>query len=417
MITPDQALGIVLAHLAVSRPEHVPLAHARGRVLHVPIWADRDFPPFDRVTMDGIALEHASWASDPGQWLRVAGTQLAGQPPLTLSGPHQCLEAMTGATLPSGADTVVRYEDLETEWRGTQKWVKIKAGVAVAQGQSLHLQARDRAKGDLLLAPGRRLGPAEVAVAATVGHTHLSVASMPRFAVVSTGDELVEIGAQPLPHQVRRSNAAMLQAALLDWQAEADLFHLADEPTALRAGLADLLAQYDVVLLSGGVSEGVADLVPGALADLGVEKVFHKVAQRPGKPFWFGARPASPVWPRSTTVFALPGNPVSTFCCYYQYVAEWLGRSLGWQPGPPLVAQLTTDLAFAPELTYFVPVAVGQAENGTLLANPVATSGSGDLASLLAADGLLELAPALRDGTKTFRAGTLAKLKLFREKN
>jgi molybdopterin molybdotransferase len=411
LILPGQALAIVLDHPATLGAETVPLAQARGRVLHVPVLADRDLPPFDRVTMDGIALRHADWAADPTGWLRVAGTQLAGHPPQPLADRETCLEVMTGAVLPPGTDTVVRSEDLETRERAGQKWVRVVPGVAVALGQSLHLRARDRAQGDLLMAPGTRLGAAELAVAATVGLTQVPVRALPSVAVVSTGDELVEVGQVPLPHQVRRSNATMLQAALAEWGIGANLYHFADDLTALRTGLAEVLDQHRAVLVSGGVAEGVADLVPGVLADLGVAKQFHKVAQRPGKPLWFGTRLAT-----GTTVFALPGNPVSSFCCYHQYVVPWLRRSLGVRAGVPELAQLATDLKFAPDLTYFLLVGVSQAENGTLLAHPVTNSGSGDLASLLEADGFLALPPEERGPGQTFQAGFLATLTRFREK-
>lgn len=411
LISPGQALAVVLDHPATLGAEAVPLAQARGRILHAPVRADRDFPPFDRVTMDGIALAHADWVANPGGWLRVAGTQLAGQPPQPLADRGACLEIMTGAVLPPGTDTVVRYEDLETEERAGQQWARLKPGVAVALGQSLHPRARDRAQGDLLMAPGTWLGAAEVAVAATVGLAQVPVRALPRVAVVSTGDELVEVGQVPLPHQVRRSNAAMLHAALQSWGIVANLFHFDDDLTALRTGLAQVLDRHDAVLVSGGVSEGVADLVPGVLAELGVAKLFHKVAQRPGKPLWFGVRPAT-----GTTVFALPGNPVSSFCCYHQYVVPWLRRSLGVPTGAPELAQLAVDLKFAPDLTYFLLVGVSQAENGTLLAHPVTNSGSGDLASLLAADGFLTLPPEGRGPGQMFRAGFMAMLARFREK-
>jgi len=415
MLTPPQALAIALAHPATLTSETVPLAKAGGRVLCAPIHADRDFPPFDRVTMDGIALCYSTWADSPDQWLLVAGTQLAGMPPLALASPSHCLAAMTGAVMPTGADSVVRIEDVETRWEAGQQWARVKPNVTIEQRQSLHHQARDRAQGDLLVAAGTYLGATEIAVAATVGLTHLAVSKVPRFAIISTGNELVPIGAQPLPHQIRQSNAVMLQLALAEWHAEADLFHFNDDQTELKTGLANILASYEVVILSGGVSEGVADFVPGILAELGAIKLFHKVAQRPGKPFWFGIRPAGPA-SAQTTIFALPGNPVSTFCCYHQYVTAWLRQSLGLGPRQRQTARLAQAVKFIPDLTYFLPVIVQLNENGTLLAQPITSSGSGDLASLLLADGFLELAPGQRDDAKTFNAGIVANFNSFRQK-
>jgi molybdopterin molybdotransferase len=409
MLTPDQALAHILAQAVPAGTELVPLAQATGRVLRQTVLADRDFPPYARVTMDGIAINYAQWAAQPDQWLPAATVQLAGQPPLTLA-PGTAIQVMTGAVLPHGADTVVRYEGLEPTQKGASP-VRVRADEAVALGQCIHLQGSDRPQGAQLLAPGRVLAAPDIAVAATVGLTHLEVSRLPRLAVVSTGDELVEVAQTPLPHQIRRSNGYLLQAALQAWHAPVTLHHLPDQLEPLRTGLAQLLAQHDALLLSGGVSEGLADLVPRALADLGVAKLFHKVAQRPGKPFWFGLGPG----PRGPVpVFALPGNPVSTFvgCC--QYVLPWLRRVLQAPEPSPQFAVLAQDVKFAPDLTYFLQVHTLVQQNGTLLAQPVAGGGSGDLANLLHVNGLLVLSPLRRSQQNLFAAGEVFPLLSFR---
>jgi molybdopterin molybdotransferase len=359
--------------------------------------------------MDGIAFSYAQWAAQPEQWLPASAVQLAGQPPLTLA-PGTAIQVMTGAVLPHGADTVVRYEDLEAEQKGSSP-VRVRAGVPVTLGQCVHLQGSDRPRGAELLAPGRVLAAPDIAVAATVGLTHLEVSQLPQLAVISTGDELVDVAANPLPHQIRRSNGYLLQAALQAWHVPCQLHHLPDQLDALRTGLAQLLDRCDALLLSGGVSEGLADLVPRALADLGVAKLFHKVAQRPGKPFWFGLGPG----PRGPVpVFALPGNPVSTFVGYYHYVLPWLRRVLQAPEPPPQFAVLGQDIKFAPDLTYFLQVRTLAQQNGTLLAHPVAGGGSGDLANLLDVNGLLVLPPNRKNSENLFAAGEVFPLVSFR---
>ncbi len=382
--------------LATARPlpaETVPLAEAVGRVLRQELTADRDFPPYNRVTMDGIALRFASLQNGQTTF-PIERTQLAGAVPEPLHNAQAAIEIMTGASLPLGTDTVIRYEDLDFADQPTRQ-----ATVRVAppcQGHNVHVQGSDQAAGAQLLTSGQLLSPAEIGVAATVGAATLAVARRPRVAVVSTGDEIVDVTQTPLPHQIRRSNAYMLQAALTQDGATSDIFHFDDDLATLKASLPPLLAEYDAVLLSGGVSKGKADFLPQALRESSVTELFHRVAQRPGQPLWFGERPGGAV------VFALPGNPVATFANYYRYVRGWLRQCSGLAPAPTEFAVLTDSVDFKPALTYFLAVRLETFPDGRLLAHSTPTSGSGDLAGLLAADGLLELTPELTH----FAAGT-----------
>jgi molybdopterin molybdotransferase len=375
--------------LATARPlptEHVPLVAAVGRVLHQDVVADRDFPPYNRVTMDGIALRFA--ALEAGQTtFPIERTQLAGALPEPMQNPQAAIEIMTGAALPPGTDTVIRYEDLDITDQPTRQ-VTVRVAPP-RQGHNVHAQGSDQNAGTRLLTTGQLLSPAEIAVAATVGTATLAVARPPRVAVVSTGDEIVDVTETPLPHQIRRSNAYMLQAALTLDGATSEVFHFDDDLDTLKASLPPLLAEYDAVLLSGGVSKGKADFLPQALRESGVEELFHRVAQRPGQPLWFGQRTGGAV------VFALPGNPVATFAAYYRYVRGWLRQCQQATPRPLVFAELTEAVEFKPTLTYFLAVRLENAPDGRLLAHPTPTAGSGDLAGLLAADGLLELAPDL----------------------
>ena len=405
MLTPAEATARVLATARPLPPKTVALPHAAGRILAQPLVADRDFPPFNRVAMDGIALAHAAWAGGQTEFV-LQHTQYAGEPARPLLDPRQAVEVMTGAVLPPGADVVVRYEDILLH----ENRAAVQIPPPAASGVNIHHQAADRRAGDQLLPAGTRLGPAELAVAATVGAAEIIVTRAPRVAVVSTGDELVGIGETPLAHQIRRSNVYALQALLTQAGADASLFHLSVNVEELRAGLTNILAAgFDAVVLSGAVSKGRADHLPGLLRELHVEEIFHEVQQRPGKPLWFGARAGGPV------VFGLPGNPVSTFLTACRYVRPWLAAVQ--QPasgavtsatsiaadavaspealllGGPQPAVLTVDIHFKPALTHFVPVRLTVDAEGRRLATPLRVGGSGDMMGLVGATAFLELPP------------------------
>ncbi|UFH53363.1 molybdopterin molybdotransferase MoeA [Spirosoma sp. KNUC1025] len=393
MLSVSEAFALTQQHLLTLPVETVSLVNADGRVLREAVYADRDFPPFDRIAMDGIAIRFADY--EAGQrTFPITGIQFAGQPQLTLGDANTCLEAMTGAMLPAGADTIVRYEDIQLA--DGQATITIDD---LEQGQNLHPRATDRRAGDELLPIGTRLGPSELAVAASVGQTSLNVTVLPRVALISTGDELVDIGETPLPYQIRRSNTYMLRAALKSLGITATLHHIVDDETILNDRLATLLSENDVVILSGGVSAGKADFVPDVLAQLGVQKHFHKIDQRPGKPIWFGTTSAQAGPNRA--VFALPGNPVSTVLCAYRYVLPYLRASMGLTPAPTLYAQLAKPVMFKPAITYFLPVRLISEADGRTLAHPLPGSGSADFANLLNADAFMEL-PADRS---EFNAG------------
>ncbi len=377
------------------------LGQATNRVLRASVLADRDFPPFDRVTMDGIAF--AGNALPKSQALTVAGVQHAGEPPQTCP-PQQCLEVMTGAVLPLGADTVVRYEDVEFTEKSGKKTATLRVRPD-RPGQSVHRQGADQRRGDVLLKPGTLLRAADVAVAASVGMTHLRVSQLPRVGVVSTGDELIAVDKVPLPHQIRQSNAYALEAALATLGVPAVRYHLPDEQTTVYTGIAQALKQHDLLLISGGVSRGKRDYVPEALSAAGVTERFHRVQQRPGKPLWFGQRPPDKV------VFGLPGNPVSTLVSFYRYVKPWLLASKGQTPTHPLRASLCEPVEFLPDLTYFLGVRVHVADDGRLMATPQPENGSGDFVNLVNCQGFLEL-PA---GRALFAAGEAFPLYLIRD--
>ncbi|MEM9921968.1 MAG: molybdopterin molybdotransferase MoeA [Bacteroidota bacterium] len=384
MITVEQASQIIQSNQSSPIIESVALDDAIGRVLQEDLIADRDFPPYDRVTMDGIAIAYQD-VENGCRSFPVQEIAAAGSPQKTLSEKGHCLEVMTGAILPKGCDTVIRYEDLEIADGSAQLQVD-----GIRHQQNVHHQASDRAKGSLLVKAGVKLSSAEIGIAATIGAARLKVSRLPKVVIISTGDELVTVDQQPLPHQIRRSNVHRLQAILKREGIIADTRHLNDALAEITQELAQLLDANDAIILSGGVSKGKFDFIPQALENLGVEKLFHKILQRPGKPFWFGKAPDG------ARVFALPGNPVSSFMCTCRYFLPWLNASLGQQTRLNWQATLASDVDFKPDLTYFAQVRIQIDADSRLMAVPVQGKGSGDLANLVEADGFLEL-PRGRD--------------------
>jgi molybdopterin molybdotransferase len=406
MISVEEAEKIIFENILSQNTEGPPLQKTVGRVLAEDLVADRDFPPFDRVTMDGIAIHFDSFKN--GQRIfAIENTQAAGAPALVLMDKTHCIEVMTGAMLPEGCDTVIRYEDLKIEDR------KAEIGVQnIDYQQNTHKKGSDRKQGETLVHAfnskiwstatsrtlsglrGLKITAAEISTAATIGKTTLQVVKKPTVAVISTGDELVDIPDTPLPYQIRRSNVYAIAALLEDaFKIEAQLFHFIDDKALIVKGLETILNDFDVFILSGAVSEGKFDFVPNALKDLGVEKLFHKVSQRPGKPFWFGKLD------KKAVVFALPGNPVSTFMCACRYVLPFIEASMGIEP-VRTSGVLLEDVIFKPDLTYFVPVKIISYHHAPIV-KALTGNGSGDLANLNEADGFLELP---KDKTE-FKAG------------
>lgn len=359
--------------------ETVPLGQAVCRVLREDLIADRDFPPFDRVAMDGIAIRFEAFEAGQRSFA-VQGIQAAGSQQRELQNLSGCLEVMTGAVLPRYADTVIRYEDVEVK-----EGQAIVSTDDVRRGQSIHRQGSDRTKDAVIVPAGSILSSAEIGVAATVGKALLRVGRLPRVVIISTGNELVEVDEMPLLHQIRKSNVHTLAAAISVEGLQTQMLHLQDNKAEIRKKLAQSLATSDVLILSGGVSAGKLDFVPGVLEELGVKKLFHKIAQRPGKPLWFGKAT------NGTTVFAFPGNPVSSFLCLHRYFFPWLRQSRGLPPFEPAFAKLAEPFSFIPNLTYFLLVKLRSGNDGQIWAEPKKGGGSGDLANLVNSDAFAEL--------------------------
>ncbi len=373
-----EATALIADTMPAFPQQRVPLAEAAGQVLAESIVAERDQPPFDRATMDGIALHGADLTDS--RTFRLAGTQAAGAAQQALPDTGACLEIMTGAVLPAGADTVIPVERI----RIVDDAVHVEDGYPAARGQFVHRQASDHARGAALLEPGTLIRGPEMAILTAAGKADVAITPWPRIAIVSTGDELVDVGVEILDHQIRSSNDRAIETALrLRGCAATSRTHLPDDPEAMFKAVHDLHESHDVLVLSGGVSMGKYDYVPGILRELGVHVVFHKIRQRPGLPMWYGISSAG------KPVFALPGNPVSTLVCLIRYVAPALQASLGFAPAAEIV-QLAEAVDFEPDLCWFLPVALHN-DGGALVATPRPTNTSGDFVGLRQTDGCVEL--------------------------
>ena len=380
MLTTAEAREAILSAMPTFAVASVALGEVAGRVLRQSVRAERDQPPFDRVMMDGIAIAYSDFDSGVRQF-PIQATQAAGDVALTVQ-PAQCIEIMTGASLPDNADCIIPVERIEV----ADGSATIVGDYVAKQRQFIHARASDHAAGAELLAPGKPVSPLDIAIIASSGLTEVRVSRQPVIRVISTGNELVPAGEPVAPHQIRLSNGPAIQAMLSargfpDCKHE----HLIDDRDVLRDRIARHLEQADVMILSGGVSMGKADFVPDVLADLGVEVVFHKVSQRPGKPMWFGTGP------RGQAVFALPGNPVSALVCCRQYVIPALEAASCMNARPPEFASLAVDVRFEPDLTCYQPVRLLSNAAGQVLAMPVQTNTSGDFTALSATDGYAEL--------------------------
>ena len=382
--TPAQALDTILSRVTALPIETVPLRRAVGRVLGQLVMPERDNPPFDRVCMDGVAIASSAFASG-ARHFHVQGTQAAGALPVALAAPDAAIEVMTGAVLPPGTDCVIPME----EYRLAGRDLELLPAASARPARNVQRRGEDSRPGVPMLQPGVRIRAAEAAVIASAGLAEISVTRAPRVRIVSTGDELVDPGRPIAEHQVRRSNAYALTAALHEHgYSDALDAHLVDDAATMERAIGGLLDQCDVLVLSGGVSTGKFDFVPRALAANGVVEQFHEVAQRPGRPMWFGTGA------NGQLVFGLPGNPVATLVCLVRFVLPALAAASGSLPDTPPRFALTESFG-ARKMTYFLPVKLDSQDGGAgTRAQPRAPNGPGDFLALAGTDGFVELPPS-----------------------
>jgi molybdopterin molybdotransferase len=359
------------------------------------VYAERDNPPFDRVCMDGIAINSTALARGRRRFT-IESIQAAGSPPLDLRNAEDAIEVMTGAVLPRGTDCVIPMEQYDV----LDGVVSLGGDVQGTPYRNVQRRGEDSQSGVPMLKAGARLGAPEIAVIASAGLASVAVSRQPNFMIVSTGDELIEPGQPIAEHQIRRSNAHAVVAALKARGFEKiGNDHIVDNEATLAQRLRQHLGSRDVLIVSGGVSKGKFDLVPKVLNNIGVREVFHQVAQRPGMPMWFGVGPAGQV------VFGLPGNPVATLVCLTRYVIPGAITAMTSRSNPPQQVVLASTFSPGRQVAQFVPVTV-TVSDGYVAATPRATNGPGDFLGLTGTDGFVELPPRAGD----FPAGFLATL-------
>ena len=399
MIELKEALQIVLDSARPLGSERVDLPDVLGRVLAEDVAADIDLPPFDKATVDGFACRLA----DLGNELAVVETIPAGTAPTKAVGPGQCARIMTGAALPQGADCVIMIEQTQGLGENTIRFTGSRTPDHISQ------KAQDMRSGQIVLRKGTFIRPPHVAMLASVGCVRPLVAMRPRVAVLTGGDELVEPAARPGPFHIRNSNSIQLVAQLQAMGIAArDYGIMRDDAGEIDRKVRAALAENDVVLISGGVSVGDFDLVPGVLRQNNVRLLFEKIAVKPGKPTVFGI--AESAW-----CFGLPGNPVSTFIIFELLVKPFIYRLMGHDHSAQCVRMYldeSIDRKDADRQSW-IPVRIvpdAQRPFGTRGAvRPVAYHGSAHIPALCEADGLV----SMEIGVVSLPRGTSVQVRLF----
>jgi molybdopterin molybdotransferase len=396
------AQACILESVKLLAAESVGLEQSLGRVLAEDVRANRDLPPYDVSAMDGYAVRSADLANIPAT-LAVIEDIKAGDLPAKTVQAGQCARIMTGASVPQGADAVIRVEDTLAS---TDNLVQIN--VAVKPGNDIRMQGEGMRDGDVVLTAGTAITPGVIGVLATVKQAQVQVYRRPRVAILSTGNELEDIDDPVNPNKIPNSNSYALMAQVQALGIEPDLLGIArDDPAELEEYLQRGL-RFDVLLVSGGTSVGVHDYVRPTVEALGVQMKFWRVAMKPGHPVAFGVLQRKVNATPKAFVFGLPGNPVSSMVCFEQFVAPALRRMMGHQRlfRRTITARLTHSVKHRPGRTEFVRVTLAKEEGGYYSATSTGAQGSGMLLSMARADGLLVI-PAASTGLASGSAVTV----------
>jgi molybdopterin molybdotransferase len=391
LVEVDDTAALVLEHTPILGVERVALAHCVGRVLAEDLSAPASLPSFPSSAVDGYAVR----AADAGKPLLVLGESAAGRPFAGKIEPGTAARLLTGGVLPDGADCVVMVEDVRLEGDVVTTPAPLKPG------SNFHQPGADLRAGELVVAAGTQLGAAEIGLAAALGFPRLPVRRRPRVALMSTGDELVEVGEKPERGQIVDSNRWALLAALREAGAEVRSLGIApDQPEALRKLVVDVLSEVDVLVTSGGVSVGTHDLIKPLLESLGTVHV-GRVKLKPGKPFTFATLPAGE---REKLAFGLPGFPVSSLVTFEVFVRPALRKMQGFANlrRPMLPVRLDYDARATADRTEFQRVTLRR-DGSDLLAQSTGSQSSSRLMSLVGAHALVRIPP----GDQGIRAGSI----------
>jgi len=373
-LSPEQALKKIESNWPSSGTESIPLSQASQRILAEDIISDRAQPPFDRVTMDGYAFYFDE--TNNSREFQLESSAFAGEAAAELQNKNNCIEIATGAPIPVGCNCVVPYEQCSEEHNCIRLSEDFKANAYT----NIHRMGSDCPANSSLLETGTRIYARHISVIASMGYATLSVRALPRITLCSTGDELVEVDANILPHQIRRSNSYTLESIIKQQHCGlCEVQHLEDRKESVSAFIEQQLKESDILIFCGAVSKGKKDFVAPCLEDAGFETLFHGIAQKPGKPMWFGKHP------KGCIAFGLPGNPVSTHFCFQHYLLPFLIEA----PRQSLILPLAADITNKSPLCSFPPAKINDEKS----AEAIAFNTSGDYLSLAQSDGYLEIAP------------------------
>ena len=398
MIEIAAAEDLIRQHCGQLAAIEVALPHAAGHVLAEPLTSDIDSPPFDKAMMDGFAIRAADFAGGQREFPYLHRIMAGADHQRELQ-PGTAVAIMTGAPIPVGADAVIMVEQTRTTDQTGSPRVTIMASQC-QPGQNIMPRATAMSRGQLIKPPGGVIEPHEIGILAEAGVDRCRVIPRPVLAIVATGDELVPVNQRPDGSRIRNSNGPMIAAMAGPFcRSVRDLGIARDDASSLREKIRDGL-QSGLLVLSGGVSAGKADLVPGILDELGVVRVFHKVAIKPGKPIWFGVH--TPDQGPAIPVFGLPGNPVSSMCCFHLFVRRALRQLAGIESGTETVeAVLTVAHRQRGGRTTFWPSRLMSGSGSGPQVRPLDWKGSADLLTLAHANAL-----AVFDGQREqFAAG------------
>jgi molybdopterin molybdotransferase len=374
LVSPEVAFQKISEVFPKPTEETFALHLASGRILAEQVSSDRDQPPFHRVMMDGYAFQYSAWEKGIREFC-IEGIQAAGEAPLSLKDENGCVEVMTGAVLPNDCSVVIQYEKSIRNKNVVQFQIE-----EAKHFQNIHAKGFDQKQGDEILKEGTSIGPLEIAALASVGKAKVKVFKQFSVAIVSTGNELVEVHETPADYEIRSSNLEMLQALLSPHCSRVSVFRLSDDETETTHFIQHELENFDIVCFSGGVSKGKYDFVAKALEENGIQKHFHGVKQKPGKPFFFGSK-------SETVVFAFPGNPISVLHCATRYLIPQLNKSSIEN------AQLKSGYYNKSVLTVYLPAFISTYKNGLRMAQLILQNGSGDFMGAIGANGFVEVLP------------------------
>jgi len=381
MISPIQAKKLIAANLRKIKNQKINTNTSIGYTLNETIYAERDQPPFDRVTMDGIAVNSRAFKNNNYEF-NIESVHFAGDSKKTLKNKYCCIEVMTGSVLPEGTDCVIPIERLTIK----NNIACLEANYELKKWQFIHRQGSDHKKGEKVLQPGHKIAPIDIALILSCGKDKINVNGEPSIRVISTGSELIPAGKKIQPHQIRMSNGPSIVAMLNEQNYKNCMHHhLVDDKQVQKMNIKKYLSQSNILILSGGISMGKADFIPKILDELKVECIFYKIKQRPGKPMWFG------VGPKNQLVFALPGNPVSAITCCRHYIIPALKEMCGGENPDKEYVQLQKNIHLKSKLTYFLPVKFFKTSSAIRKVIPIETNTSGDFTSLSGTSGYIEL--------------------------